>query len=184
MSSNPGTFFGGFVIGVEDGNSYLSKMRQGASGSWLVHLFHTSEPHQGALLYLFYVLLGKVAAFLPGEVVDLPARMILVFHLARVGFATGLLVTVYRFAAEFLDQVALRRITWLMVSLGGGLGWLLVAMGQDNWLGSYPLDFILPEGFTFLTVFALPHIALGRTLMLGGVILMVAFKYILRFFGT
>ena len=32
--STPTNQFGGFVIGVEDGNSYLAKMRLGASGAW------------------------------------------------------------------------------------------------------------------------------------------------------
>jgi hypothetical protein len=57
-----------------------------------------------------------------------------------------------------------------MISLGGGLGWLLLAMGLGDWLGSPPLDFILPEGFVFLTIFLLPHIALARMLLLGGML--------------
>ena len=59
--STPENKFSGFVIGLEDGNSYLSKMQQGRSGYWLFRLAYTPEPHQAELFFLFYILLGKVA---------------------------------------------------------------------------------------------------------------------------
>mgnify|MGYP003935436743 CR=1 FL=1 len=52
--------FGGFVYAVEDGYSYLAKMRQGAEGAWLFHVPYTPEPHPGALVYPFYLLIGKI----------------------------------------------------------------------------------------------------------------------------
>jgi hypothetical protein len=60
-----------------------------------------------------------------------------------------------------------------MVTFGGGLGWLIVALGQSDWLGFQPLDFILPEGFTFLVLYAFPHIALGRALLLWGILFLL-----------
>ncbi len=54
--------FGGFLFGVDDGYSYLAKMRIGARGDWLFTLRYTSEPHDGALLFLPYILLGKLTA--------------------------------------------------------------------------------------------------------------------------
>jgi hypothetical protein len=50
---------------------------------------------------------------------------------------------------------------------------LLVALGQDNWLDSMPLDFLLPEGFTFLVLYSFPHIALSRTLLLWGILFLM-----------
>ncbi len=158
--------FGGFVYALEDCYSYLAKMRQGAEGAWLFHIAYTAEPHIGTLFFPFHLLLGKVAALLPGG--DLTARMVWVYHLARWVCGLGLLLTVYRFIAEFTASVMVRRLAWLMVTFGGGLGWLLVALGQPGWLGSQPLDFILPEGFTFLVLYAFPHIALARALLLWG----------------
>jgi len=163
--------FGGFVYGVEDCYSYLAKMRQGAEGTWLFHIAYTPEPHPGTFFFPFHLLLGKAAALLPGG--DLTARMVWVYHGARVIFGLGLLLTVYRFLALFTRRVAVRRLAWLMVTFGGGLGWLSVALGQSNWLGSMPLDFILPEGFTFLVLYALPHIALARTLLLWGILFLL-----------
>jgi hypothetical protein len=171
MTATDDRVFGGFVIAVEDCYTYLAKMRLGAKGAWLFHVSYTSEPHMGTFLYLFYLLLGKIAALLPGA--DLTARMVWTYHAARWVFGLGLLLTVYRFLAEFVERVIVRRISWLMVTFGGGLGWLIVALGESRWLGSEPLDFILPEGFTFLVLFTFPHLALGRTLLLWGILFLL-----------
>ena len=66
----------------------------------------------------------------------------------------------------------MRRLTFLIIAFSGGFGWLLLLIGQPNWLGSSPVDLILPEGFTFLVLYAFPHIALGRTLLLSGFIVL------------
>jgi hypothetical protein len=158
--------FGGFVYTVADCYSYLAKMRQGAEGAWLFHVPYTPEPHPGTLFYPLYLLLGKVAALLPGG--DLTARLVWTYHGARWLFGLALLLTVYRFLATLTARVAVRRLALVMATIGGGLGWLPVALGQEGWLGSPPLDFILPEGFTFLALYALPHVALGRALLLWG----------------
>jgi len=171
--------FGGFVYAVEDGYSYLAKMRQGAEGAWLFHIAYTPEPHPGALFFPFHLLLGKLAALLPGGdgstglAAGLTGRLVWAYHGARLLFGLGLLLTVYRFLAALTERVAVRRLAWLMVTFGGGLGWLLVALGQPDWLGSVPLDFILPEGFTFLVLYAFPHIALARTLLLWGILFLL-----------
>jgi len=98
--------------------------------------------------------------------------MVVAYHVARIVFGAVLLLTVYRFAAVFTAWRAMRRLTFLIVAFSGGLGWLLLLIGQPSWLGSAPVDLILPEGFTFLVLYALPHIALGRTLLLTGFIVL------------
>ncbi|NLE44949.1 MAG: hypothetical protein GX620_09535 [Chloroflexi bacterium] len=164
--------FGGFVYGVEDCYSYVAKMRQGAAGAWLFHIPYTPESHPGALMYAFYLILGKLAVlFLPG---DTTTRLVFGYHVARVTLGIGLLLTTYSFLALLTDQVAVRRLAWLAITFGGGLGWLLVTSGQQNWLGSAPLDLILPEGFTFLVLYAFPHLALARILLLLGITAMLA----------
>ncbi|NIV33482.1 MAG: hypothetical protein GWN58_29745, partial [Anaerolineae bacterium] len=59
------------------GESYYAKMQQGARGDWLFHLAFTSEPHEGAFIFTFYLALGHLAAAL-----GLPIP--LVYHLARI----------------------------------------------------------------------------------------------------
>jgi hypothetical protein len=167
----PDRVFGGCILLLEDSYSYLAKMRQGAEGAWLFHIAYTPEPHRGTLFYPFHLLLGKVAALLPAG--TLAARLVWVYHGARVVFGLILLATVYHFLAACTERVPVRRLAWLMVTFGGGLGWLLVALGQPNWLGSTPLDFYLPEGFTFLVLYGFPHIALARTLLLWGILFLL-----------
>lgn len=157
--STPEHRFGGFVYNVFDINTYLAKMQQGARGEWLLHISHTPEPHRGALFYLFYLMLGHLAAW-SGFSLELT------YHLARLACGTLLLSVVYRFTAAFTRRRLLRQIAFLLVALSGGLGWLVTLLARGEWLGSLPLDFLLPEGFAFLVVYALPHIALAQALLL------------------
>ena len=50
--------FTGFVIGVEDGNSYLTKMLSGADGDWLFRTPYSIEHQKGFLAFISYILLG------------------------------------------------------------------------------------------------------------------------------
>ena len=52
--------FSGFFIGVEDGNSYLAKMLSGMAGSWLFKTPYTTQPQNGIIAFLPYLLLGKL----------------------------------------------------------------------------------------------------------------------------
>lgn len=160
--STPQMQFSGFFIGVEDANSYLAKMRQGAGGGWLFHLPYTPEPHQGAYLFSFHLLLGKLAR--PGSI-PLP----LMYHLARLVFGLGLLVTLYYFISYFTPQVAQRRFAFLLAAGGSGLGWLVIALQLTPRLG-LPLDLYVPEAFIFLVLFHLPHLALAETLLFWAVL--------------
>ena len=71
----------------------------------------------------------------------------------------------YDLIALFVQDVSLRKMGTAVAVLGGGLGWLsLLGMRE-----SLPLEFYSPESFGFLALFGLPHLALGRGLMLKGV---------------
>jgi len=165
--SSPEMHFGGFVIAVEDGNSYMAKMGQGARGEWFFHLPYTSEDHDGAILFIFHLLLGKLAR-LSG------LSQVSVYHLARLVCGLFLLWMTYVFIALFVPSVALRRIAFLLVCFSSGLGWLLISLGLSS---DIPIDFLLPEAFTFLILYAFPHMALARTLMLATFILtLTAFR--------
>ncbi|RLC86261.1 MAG: hypothetical protein DRI79_10275, partial [Chloroflexi bacterium] len=66
VCQTPARVFSGFNFLMDDAFSYLAKMRQGAEGAWLFHIAYTPEPHPGTLFFPFHLLLGKVAALLPG----------------------------------------------------------------------------------------------------------------------
>jgi hypothetical protein len=165
--------FGGFLFGADDGYSYLAKMRIGARGDWLFTLRYTSEPHDGALLFLPYILLGKLTAlFVSPNSPDLTTAMAITFHVARNVCGLGLILVCYRFVAVFLRGVKTRLLALLLITLGGGLGWLLSIVGLGHLLGSLPVDFYVPEAYSFLILFGLPHLALSRAAMLIGFLLL------------
>lgn len=147
--------FSGFLFGVEDGNSYIADMRRGADGEWLFRIPYTTEPQNGALIYLPYLLLGKLAG---GAAMH--DQLAALFHLARIAAGIAMLLAVYRFLAAFLESIPLRRWGLAAAAFGGGLGWILLARN------SYPLEFTSPEAFGFLSLFGLPHMAAARALLL------------------
>lgn len=165
--------FGGFLFGADDGYSYLAKMRLGARGDWLFTIRYTSEQHDGALLFLPYILLGHLTSLIvdPGSP-NLAPALAATFHVARIVCGFGLLLVVYRFVAVFLRRPHTRRLALVLIALGGGLGWLLALAGQGHLFGSLPVDFYVPEGYSFLILFGLPHLALARSGLLGGFLLL------------
>jgi hypothetical protein len=162
--------FSGAVIGSADINSYLAKMNQGARGAWLFTLPYSSEPQQGVPLYLFHLLLGKISG------PDFTSR-VLTYHLARLFFGFLLILITYRFLAEFLPQVNQRRLALTLVTLGGGLGWLLILSGNVTWFDTLPLEFYSPETYSFLMLLLLPHLLLARCLLLAAVLAFLYKKY-------
>ncbi|MFQ5613132.1 MAG: hypothetical protein ACE5H9_13465 [Anaerolineae bacterium] len=160
--STPARQFSGFIIGVEDGNSYLGKMRMGAAGSWRFNLAYTPEPHPGVYLYTFHLGLGKLS-----QALTLPPAW--GYHLARLAGGMFLLLAAYRFVAEFVAPVPVRRLALWLVGLGSGLGWLVIATGWVERIG-LPLDIYLPEAFAFIILFSLPHLLFAQGLLLWGIL--------------
>jgi hypothetical protein len=162
--------FSGFLFGVDDGFSYLGKMRLGARGILDFYLFYTPEPHaRAALVFLPYILPGwLVGRFVSQQDPALVTALTITFHLMRIVFNLLLIAVLYRFIAVFLKAPRARWLALLVAMAGGGLGWLTsLAFGSD-WLGSVPPEFYIPEGFGFLILLGLPHLALARAALLGG----------------
>ena len=156
--------FGGSVYNVEDANSYLATMRQGARGAWRYTNPYTPEAHRPSIVvYAHYLLLGKGAA---ASGLSLQAA----YNLARLVCGALLLGAVYAWLAHWSPAIAVRRIAFLLIGASGGLGWLLILLGRGQWLGSPPLDLLSPEAYVFLTLYAPPHLALSTACALLGVL--------------
>jgi hypothetical protein len=158
--------FTGFVVGVEDGNSYLAKMLSGASGHWLFRSPHSAETQQGVVAYLPYLLLGKLSAP-PGQ----HDQLVALYQLFRAAGVILVVLASYDFIALFISDEKLRMWALGLISLGGGCGWILVLLQQKDFLGSLPLEFISPESFGFLGILGFPHLAVARALLLWGLVL-------------
>lgn len=155
--------FTGFVFGVEDGNSYIAKMLAGSRGDWLFRTPYTSVTQTGVIAYTPYLLLGKLASS--------PAiheQLVMLYHLFRIIVIPVVVLATYRFMALFVKIVEWRRWGTVLATVGGGLGWLLMLLGNTSYLGSLPLEFYSPEAFGFLSIYGLPHLVLARALMLFG----------------
>lgn len=166
FSGAGGWVFSGFLFGVEDGNSYIAKMVQGSTGAWLFRSPYSTMGQEGVLVFLPYLLLGKLAA---GPA--LHEQLVGLFHIFRVAASMMVAWAVYRTSAVFLANQGDRRWVTAVALTGGGLGWLIGLFSPGGeWLGSLPLDLISPESFGFLSVFGLPHLAVARALGLLGLV--------------
>jgi hypothetical protein len=148
-----GTKYTGLLINHFDGESYYAKMQQGARGDWLFHLTFSPEPYSGAFIFGFYLALGHLSAITG---LSIP----LTYHFARVVAGIFFLLVAYRFIAYFVSSLTLRRVSFFLLSLSAGFGWVLAPFGipvADLWVA---------EGFSFLSILANPHFPLAIGLML------------------
>src|SRR5215218_7010137 len=114
LHGTPGWQFMGVLHNYQDGATYISKMRLGFEGNWLVYFQDTPEAHSGAFIQVIYLLLGHLA-----RVISIPP--IVMFHVARVGAALFMYVALYQLGATIWTRVRARRIFFLIVVLGAGL---------------------------------------------------------------
>ncbi|MGF1507683.1 MAG: hypothetical protein ACFB51_21525 [Anaerolineae bacterium] len=169
LIETPELRYSGFVIGIQDMHSYLGKMRWGAAHpGFRFELFYTAEPHTGGFVFGPQLFLGKVMGLLSGQGGAVSGRLLwMVYHVWRVAAALLMLFAIYAFAARFVEAVPVRRLAWGIAAVTGGLDWVLVLAGFT------PLAFLVPEAFSFLIVFLLPHLAMARALMLVGWLLLL-----------
>ena len=152
--------FGGLVMNVEDSQSYLAKMLQGAQGRWLYHIPFTPEEHEGAFIGGFYLFWGWVARLL-----GLP--IIYLWHASRIICGALLLLVTYLFIARFLGDSSERIFAFLLSALGSGFGWALLLTGQPFLWDSFPVDFKMPEAHPFFTILTFPHFSFATAMLLA-----------------
>ncbi len=153
--------FSGFVFALEDGNSYIAKMLTGTFGDWLFRSPYSAMPQRGVFLFPLHLWLGKLAA---GPA--LHEQLVALYQLFRLLGGLLLILATYDFLAYFIHDVRWRRWGLALATLGGGMGWVALILGQTYWFGSLPLDIYSPETFGFLSLYGLPHLALARAGML------------------
>jgi hypothetical protein len=152
--------FMGILANPQDGASYLAKIGQGARGAWLLHFAHTPEPHTGAAIQVFYLLLGHIAR-LTG------VSELLIFHLTRVLSTLFMFSALYVFGATVWMRLRPRRLFFLLVSLGSGLGWLVLLLDPSQ--SAIP-DVTVPEAYPLYAAYANPHfpLTIGALALIAG----------------
>ena len=146
-------FMGFFYLG-DDANTYLAKMRQGWEGAWSWQNRYTTEASPSAYLFMFWILLGHIAAIL-----QLP--LIAVFHGARIAAAFALMGAAWLFITHFIEDRSARRFAFFFIAIALGLGYVIQALGHPVIFGNRTdtLDWRMPELSAFYSVLALPHFA-------------------------
>jgi hypothetical protein len=154
LTQPPGHVFMGFFYLGDDANTYLAKMRQGWEGEWGWQNRYTTEASPTAYLFMFWIVLGHLAALL-----HLP--LIVVFHLARVGAAFALMAAAWLLICHFIQERSARRFAFFFCAAGLGLGYVVWAIGQPVIFGNQTeaLDMRMPELTAFYSILALPHFA-------------------------
>ncbi|HEY1454919.1 MAG TPA: hypothetical protein VGG31_00365 [Candidatus Dormibacteraeota bacterium] len=162
----PGHVFMGFFYLGDDANTYLAKMRQGWEGSWSWQNRYTTESSPGAYLFMFWIVLGHIAALL-----NLP--LIAVFHLARVAAAFALMAAAWLFIRHFIQDPSARKFAFFFCAVGLGMGYVIQALGHPVIFGNVTdtLDWRMPELTAFYSVLALPHFAWSGVFAALGVVL-------------
>jgi hypothetical protein len=154
-----GQVFGGFIIDLDDSNSYLAVMRQGMAGHWRFVSLYTPESQRGVWVHTFYIVLGHMV-----RLTGLSPPI--VYHGARVICGTLLLVGAHHFACFCLRRRSVCWNAFLLVSLSSGLGWLKEMTWPTVEGGISPLDFWFLDGYTFLGILTFPHFSLAWTMLL------------------
>jgi len=161
---SPGHVFMGFFYLGDDANTYLAKMRQGWEGSWAWQNRYTTESSPAAYLFMFWIVLGHIAALL-----NLP--LIVVFHLARVAAAFALMAAAWFMISHFIEDRSARRFAFFFCATGLGMGYVIQALGQPVIFGHQTdtLDWRMPELTAFYSVLALPHFAWSGVFAAAGI---------------
>ncbi len=146
-------FLGFFYLG-DDANTYLAKMRQGFEGAWSWQNRYTTEESPTAYLFMFWLLLGHIAA-----IAGLP--LIVVFHLARVAAAFALMAAAWLCITHFIQDRGVRLFAFFFLAFGLGMGYVIQALGHPVVFGNPTdtLDWRMPELTAFYSILALPHFA-------------------------
>lgn len=146
--------FMGSAHNYQDAATYLSKMRIGHEGGWLLQFMYTPEPHDGALTMTFYPFLGHLARLTGLD-------LIVVYHLARVINSLIMYFSLYLLGAVLWTQIGTRRLFFAIAAMGAGFGWFAAPL---TGLFAFP-DLAIPEIFPFYSSLVNPHFPLAIALL-------------------
>jgi hypothetical protein len=150
----------GILLNVPDTAQYLSWARESEHAIFIQNKL-TAEPGDPVYFNLFWFVVGRLA-------VATGQPLAAMTQVARLFAGLVLLASLYWFVTLVEKRPLHRRIAFLTVALGGGLGWGLVVLKQFSGRLDFPLDLYVTEPNSFLTVLAFPHQA-----MAGGLLVLI-----------
>ncbi len=143
--------FMGMMLDVPDHLQYFSWMRELTYAPLAANKL-TPEPNPPVFFNLLWWGLGRAGALLG-------LGYAAMFQVLRWLSAPIFLALVYRMAALIFATPFERKVAFLIVALGSGLGWLLVVAKYTitNGVLVTPLDLYVAEGNTFHSLLGYPH---------------------------
>lgn len=150
----------GFV-GGSDKMVYFSQIEEAKEGHILLRNLFTSEPQKPSVISPLWLALGIVA-----RITALPT--VFIFHIARLILGYLFLWLLYLFLTKVFLEVKWRKIAFLVLCFGSGLG--VFTVGRD-WSENYLYEHLgsdiwVSEGNTFLTLAHSPLFILSQLLIL------------------
>ena len=151
LSAPPDRRFMGMMLDVPDHLQYFSWMRELTNAPLAANKL-TPEANPPVFFNLLWWGLGRVGALLG-------VGYAAMFQVLRWLSAPLFLALVYRLAALIFPTSFQRKVAFLIVALGSGLGWLLVVAKYTVADGVLinPLDLYVAEGNTFHSLLGYPH---------------------------
>ncbi len=151
LSAPSDKVFMGIVLNVPDHAQYFMWFREHQS-AFLINNKMTPEPNSPLFFNLLWWALAGVGR-LSG------AGYAAVYQLMRAGGIIAFLALAYRLCAYAFDDVARRRLAFLVLTLSSGFGWVLIVLKYTLWNGELrnPLDVFVAEGNTVLSAIGFPH---------------------------
>lgn len=152
--------FWGILSNPYQSANHLAQIRQGYEGKWLFEFRYTPEENPSVGLFVFYTLLGHMAR-------TLGLSQIVVFHLARVASSLFMFMAFYHLSASVWQRLRPRRLFFWLISIGSGLGWLLLIIFPD----ALSADLSVPAAFPLYAAYTNPHFPLS----IGGLTFLASF---------
>lgn len=144
--------FIGTFVDRQDYAVYMAMMQYGGQGHWDYQFRFTAEPHMGAYLRTFYVVLGHLTAW-----TGLAPQFI--FDVARFIFGMLACLAIYRLMSRIFSSDAPRRVAFVLAVMGAGLGWLQAPLNLVPDPLVSPIDLWLIDAYVFFGIAVFPHFA-------------------------
>jgi hypothetical protein len=141
-----------------DYNLYLSKIRQGKEGAWLAKEKYTSEPHDGSLLQILYVFIGRIS-----DMVKIQTPYIwIAYHVMRFFFAILLLFVLWKICMWVFPSYAWQLVSFLVVVTAST--WpKFESVGGWPRFGGYMPWYTMVDSLQRTTF--MPHVLMGQAIL-------------------
>lgn len=145
-----------------DYNFYLSRVREGSEGNFLVSEKYYNQPHSASLFQIVYLFFGRI-----GKLFSLSAPAI--YHSARLIFGFLLLLAVAKYGSLFFKKKSL--ILFFLLAITAGSWPIIVKAGPDLFgaggfyrAATYMGWWSVIDSLQRITI--MPHILIGQTFLI------------------